>query len=213
MTRIGIVEDHPLFSQALQELFATLPSLKFSFVASSAEECLSLLRNHPVDLLLVDLQLKSMGGLDLIKQILAHGESINCVVISMHPEEIWGERALRAGAKGYISKSEPPNVILDKIRLVLKGGLAFSEGLKENILMGMSQTVKRGELYHELTDRELEVFQYLGRGLTTRKIAEKMHLSVKTVETYRERIKRRLNLDNANQLLQQASLFVARNSG
>lgn len=214
MIRAGIVEDHPLFGQAIMELISTIPDLTVLLQTDSAEGCLAALRNTALDLLLIDLQLKGINGLELLKMLHQNHSHIRVIIISMHPEETWGERVLRAGARGYISKTDTPKSILRAIGDVLDGKLAYSDKLKEMILM--DQCKNRSTVvdsFQKLTDRELEVFYLLGLGQTTRSIAEKLHLSVKTVETYRERIKHRLNLSNSNQLLQQASLWVARCNG
>src|SRR5205807_786025 len=153
---------------------------------------------------IVDISLKGSSGLELVKELRALNIDVPLLVLSMHEESLYAERALRAGAQGYVMKQEASHNILDAIRAVLKGETVVSPLMKERLL----RQVVRGETprfpMQRLSDRELEVFQLIGQGFATSHIAQKLCLSVKTIETYREKIKQKLGLDNAGELLQQA---------
>jgi DNA-binding NarL/FixJ family response regulator len=157
----------------------------------------------------VDVALGDADGLDLVKQIASRWPSIFVIVLSMHSDKLYGERALRAGAHGYIMKQEPPEKVVEAIRRVRDGGVAVSDELQARWL----QRIVKGKSYEQsaietLTDRELAVFRLVGKGQSTRDIAEHLHLSVKTIESYRENIKEKLGLSSATELIQQATLWV-----
>src|SRR5947207_12718995 len=173
---------------------------------------MSLIRQLKPDLAIVDLSLPGANGIELIKNIRAEFQKLPVLVLSMHDESLYAERALRAGAQGYVMKQEASHNILDAIRAVLKGETVVSPLMKERLL----RQVVRGETprfpMQRLSDRELEVFQLIGQGFATSHIAQKLCLSVKTIETYREKIKQKLGLDNAGELLQQAIVWGKSNA-
>jgi DNA-binding NarL/FixJ family response regulator len=151
-----------------------------------------------------------MSGLELIKHIHAIKPDVLTLVVSRHDEALYAERAIRAGARGYVMKLEAGQVIVKAIRRVLNGGVYVSEEINERLLMGLASgmdTVAKSP-FDLLSDRELEVFELTGRGYGTRDIAERLHLSVKTVESYRARIKNKLNLSSAAELMQHAVQWV-----
>jgi len=151
-----------------------------------------------------------MSGLELIKHLHAVDPGLPVLVVSRHDESLYAERALRAGARGYVMKLEAADVIVDAVRRVVRGGVYVSPAINERLLLGMAQgsSLARSTPIDLLSDRELEVFEMTGRGLATRDIAERLHLSVKTVESYRARIKSKLNLNTAAEFMQHAVQWV-----
>jgi DNA-binding NarL/FixJ family response regulator len=162
------------------------------------------------DIAVVDISLPGMSGLELIKHMQVLAPNVRVLVVSRHDEALYAERAIRAGARGYVMKLEAGDVIVKAVRRVLGGGLYVSEEINERLLMGMlsgREALAMSPL-EVLSDRELEVFELTGRGINTREIAERLHLSVKTVESYRARIKTKLDLNNATELMQHAVQWV-----
>ena len=166
-------------------------------------QALDLLDAARPDAAIVDLNLKDMSGLDLIRALHARRPEMAILVLSMHEESLYAERALRAGAKGYLMKSEAVAKVVEALRQVAQGQVYAGQGLTSKLLKRLTQTPARPEAspMERLSDRELEVFQFLGQGLTTRRIAERLGRSIKTIETYRENIKRKLDLKNAVELV------------
>ncbi len=209
--RILIVDDHPLVRKGLALTLEAEPDLEVCAQAASAEEALSLLDKVQPDLAIVDISLPGMSGLELIKHLQAWKQHLPVLVISRHDEALYAERAIRAGARGYVMKVEAVEVIVKAVRRVLAGGLYVSEELSERLLLSMTghrRALETRSPVELLSDRELEVFELTGRGLTTREIAERLHLSVKTVESYRARIKAKLGLRTAAELMQHAVQWV-----
>ncbi|CAM3307582.1 response regulator transcription factor [Rhodothermus bifroesti] len=209
--RILIVDDHPLVRKGLALTLEAEPDLEVCAQAASAEEALGLLDKVQPDLAIVDISLPGMSGLELIKHLQAWKQHLPVLVISRHDEALYAERAIRAGARGYVMKVEAVEVIVKAVRRVLAGGLYVSEELSERLLLSMTghrRALETRSPVELLSDRELEVFELTGRGLTTREIAERLHLSVKTVESYRARIKAKLGLRTAAELMQHAVQWV-----
>lgn len=178
--------------------------------ASSAEEGLSLIEQLNPDVAAIDISLPGMSGLELVKQLHAIRPDVKTLVVSRHDESLYAERAIRAGARGYVMKLEAGDVIVKAVRRIVNGGIYVSEEINERLLLGMAsghEGLAQSPL-DILSDRELEVFELTGRGYGTRDIAERLHLSVKTVESYRARIKVKLNLGNAAELMQHAVQWV-----
>jgi len=186
------------------------PDLTVCGQAADAEEALAMLDSVEPDLAIVDISLPTMGGLELIKHMQALYPDMRTLVVSRHDETLYAERAIRAGARGYVMKLEAGNLIVKAVRRVLSGGIYVSEEINERLLLGLVSG--RPQLTQSplevLSDRELEVFELTGRGLGTREIAERLHLSVKTVESYRARIKDKLSLKSASELMQHAVQWV-----
>jgi DNA-binding NarL/FixJ family response regulator len=208
--RVYLVDDHPMVRERLAHLIDQQADLQICGEAGDVAEALEGIERLRPDIAIVDLSLKNSSGLDLIKDLKARESAVPVLVLSMHDESLYAERVLRAGAMGYVSKQENTRSILAAIRRVLDGGIHVS-----NDLAGL--LVKRlvGGLHGSgvspvarLADRELEVFQLIGRGQSTRKIAENLNLSIKTVESYRARIKEKLQIDDGVQLLQRAMRWV-----
>jgi DNA-binding NarL/FixJ family response regulator len=208
--RLMIVDDHPIVRQGITRLINYEEELFVCGEAGNAKEALELVEKEKPDLVIVDISLKGRSGLELIKDLRMRYQELPVLVVSMHDESLYAERVLRAGAKGYIMKQEPPEKVLDAIRQVLSGKIFVSEKMREKMLqryvLGSSQ--KNISAVDRLSDRELEVFRLIGKGMGTRLIAKELDLSIKTVETYREHIKEKLNLENSSKLLQYAIDWV-----
>jgi DNA-binding NarL/FixJ family response regulator len=198
--RIFIVDDHPLVRSGLRLLIEHEPDLEVCCEAGSTSEAMRVIARHLADLAIIDISLPDGSGLDLVKRLQAHYPEIPILVSSMHDEDLFAERALQAGAKGYINKQEAAETVIYAIRLLLKGKLYLSERL-----LGRQQEDTAGSVsptgqapIERLSNRELEVFQLIGQGLGSGELADKLHLSIKTIETYRANIKKKLNLRTAN---------------
>jgi DNA-binding NarL/FixJ family response regulator len=205
--RVVLIDDHSLVRDGLSGL---LSSRNYVIVASAgtAPEGLEAVRKQDPDLVILDLSLVQTDGLELIKQIKVERPKLPVLVISMHDETIYAERVLRAGARGYIMKKEPSDKIFEAISQILRGEIAVSDRVKQQML-SMASNGRRTEenvnsAFDRLSDRELQVFQLLGNGIRTREIAAQLHLSVKTVESYRENLKVKLNLPDGVALVRHA---------
>ena len=205
--RILIVDDHPIVRQGVRFVIEQEPDLRICAEAESATEALHLLQQHKPDLAVVDISLKGTDGLELTKWIRAQDEHLPVLIMSMHDESLYAERVLRAGAHGYVMKAEVADNIVIAIRKVLKGEIYLSEKVGQNILQEVSgrNTGMEHSPIRELSDRELEVFRLIGQGHGTRDIAAQLHLSIKTIETYRSHIKDKLGLGSATQLVRYAA--------
>ena len=208
-----MVDDHPLLRCGLVEMIGKDPGLLLCGEADSpGTTILAVDSDPPPDLVILDLMLGHADGLELIKQIRALRPGILILVISMHSELIYAERALRAGASGFIMKDEPPSEVLAAVRAVLAGGIYLSGRMR--VLLsekGLAPDPFRflvPQASPPLSDRELHVFRLLGAGLATKQVADALHLSVKTIETYRENLKIKLRLANARELLSAAKQWV-----
>jgi len=214
-SRVLIVDDHPLMRGGLVQLIAKEPRLTLCGEADSVgTTILAVDDDPPPDLVILDLMLGHEDGLELIKQIRALRPGILILVISMHDEWIYAERALRAGASGYIMKKEPSAEVLAAVRAVLRGEVYLSGRMRVLLAeKGLAPEPCRAlvpQANPPLSDRELHIFQLIGAGLATKQIAEALHLSVKTIETYRENLKTKLRLRNAPELLRSAKAWVDR---
>jgi len=198
-----LVDDHSLVRKGLAELIDDEHDLEVCGQAADASTALTLTRRLQPDLVIIDLMLREGTGLELIKQIAALDPDIKMIVCSMHDEALYAERVLAAGAMGYVSKQEPSRVVLEAIRGVLSGRIYASEDVADRLLRRVSGRTgdQQGNPVDALSDRELEVLNLLGKGLNTRAIADQLKLSTKTIDTYREHIKAKLGLKNANELL------------
>jgi DNA-binding NarL/FixJ family response regulator len=203
--RILLVEDHPIVRQGLAQLLGQTSDLE---VCSFAEDCLSALRavkTENPDMAIVDISLQSADGLDLVKDLRAGKHYLPVLILSMHQESVYAQRAMRAGAQGYVMKGEPTPRLLAAVRKVLSGGLSFSEEVTSELLrrqIGGEPAILSPIEF--LTDKELQIFRFIGQGRTTREIAELLHRSVKTIEAHRENIKLKLGIKKSPQLVRAA---------
>jgi DNA-binding NarL/FixJ family response regulator len=207
---ILIVDDHPIFRHGLGQLISQEDDLEVCGQAEDYHSAIKAVDTLKPDMIIVDITLKDMSGIDLIKEVHKYRKSMPMLVISMHDELLYAERAFRAGAKGYVMKQEASESVVQAIRQVLSGGIYASKRVTENILTRVIEGA--GEPSESplkaLTDREVDVFQLIGEGLSISEIGHRLHLSVKTIGTYRERIKEKLNLKNATELLRYALNWV-----
>ncbi len=213
---IVIVDDHPLMRKGLALTLDSDPKYEVIEQLERGEELIQRLDELSPDLIIVDVSLPGMSGLELVKHIISQKEDQKMLVVSRHDESLYAERVIRAGAKGYVMKLEASEVLLKAVRKVMNGSIYVSEEVSERLLLGMARGQKEvmESPIEKLSDRELEVFELTGKGNSTRDIAEKLHLSVKTVESYRARIKTKLNLKNATELMVHAVKWVeTENSG
>lgn len=206
--RIVLVDDHPVVRMGLSMLIDAEPDLAVCGHAEDVDEALRVVAAQSPDLVLVDLSLRGSSGLDLVKDLARAGH--RTLVVSMHEAPTWAERALAAGARGYVLKSEAGRVVVQAIRKVRAGRVFLSESIADALLehrvAGAADDPARR--IAALTDRELEVLSRIGAGLTTQQIGAELQLSPKTVQTYRERIKRKLALDSAAALSREATRWV-----
>lgn len=210
---IYLVDDHPLMRKGM----AMTLDLEIDFeVVGQSESAEEALREIPVkkpDLAILDISLPGMNGIELIKNLLALLPDLKILIVSRHEEELYAERAIRAGARGYLMKLEASDTLVTASRRVLSGNLYLSDQIGSAMIMKLAGG--KGESADDplqlLSDRELEVFELTGKGLGTQEIASKLHVSVKTVESYRARIKEKLDLKSANDLLRRAVQWTDRN--
>lgn len=203
--RIAIVDDHPLVRERLIEIFNREPDLTVCGEAEDRAQAMTLVRDALPDLVIVDLTLKDSDGLELIKDLRARWPKLAVLVVSMHDESLYAERVIRAGAKGYITKQEATQNILVAVRRVLSGEVYLNDKAANSLIKRLSHHENTKATPAEaLADRELQVFELTGHGLNTRQIADRLHIGFKTVETYRARIREKLNLKDSTELLQSA---------
>ncbi len=209
--RVLIVDDHPIVRQGLRRLLEGEPDLEVCGEAESVRDAKALVRELHPDIVIVDISLKQGDGLELLKDIRAHYPSMPVLVLSMHDEAVYAERMLSAGASGYIMKHAASDQFLIALRRVLDGGIYVSEAVGNSMI----EKFAAGAAYvsanpvGSLTNRELQVLHMIGKGLSTRQTADALNLSIKTVESHRQRIKRKLSLTNSAQLMQYAVNWYA----
>ena len=208
-----IVDDHPLMREGLIRLINSQPDLIVCGEAATAHQALKSIPVLKPDVVILDLTLAGSDGLDLIKNMKLRSLKSLILVLSAHDESLYAERALRAGAKGYIMKEEAAKDVLKAIHRILDGEIYLSEKMSAKMLHKVAEGKLDAKTLPEgaLSDRELQVFQLIGRGRGTRQIAEELHISAKTVESYRAHIKVKMNLTNAHELTQHAVHWVETN--
>ncbi|MGA7276251.1 MAG: response regulator transcription factor [Candidatus Udaeobacter sp.] len=212
-SRVVVIEDHPVLRDALQQLIDGQPDLACVGVADSTSEAKRLVEQCNPDLMVLDLRLKAGDALDLVKSLRVEKPDLKVLVLSQYDELIFAERALRAGAFGYIMKENATDEVLRALRKVLAGELYFSERVAAAVVqrtLREKPSASRAGI-ELLSDRELQVFQLLGASYSPREIAEQFHLSRKTIETHCEKIKHKLSLHNAAELKQFAQKWAAEN--
>lgn len=202
--RILLVDDHPLLREGIAQLINEQPDLVVCGEAEDRSSALTLLEKTHPDLAVVDISLKNQSGLELIKDFKVQAPQLLILVLSMHDESLYAERALRAGARGYIMKREASLKVLEAIRQILAGKVYLGEKIVAGILDKVSGRPPASALSSlaALTDRELEVLLLIGKGYGSQQIAQQLHISIKTVETHRANIKLKLKLENSGALLQ-----------
>ena len=208
--RVLLIDDHPLLRKGLAQLINQEPDLIVCGEAEEAPKAFEAVGVLSPDVALVDISLKGGNGLELIKNLKARYPDLPLLVLSMHDETLYAERALRAGSLGYIMKEEALEKVLTALRQVIAGEIFLSERMKARLLNQLlgGNIKEGGSSIDSLSDRELEVFRLIGEGRGTRQIAEELRLSVRTVEAYREYIKNKLNLKNGTELVQHAFQYV-----
>ena len=212
--RVLIVDDHPAVREALAIRVSMQPDLELCGEAADVADALQVAATTNPEVAVIDIGLKTGSGIDLIKRLKVRNPDVRMVVWSMHSEELYAERALRAGAAGYITKEEATGKIIEAIRQVLDGKLYLSPAMTEKLLkraVGQEDGKPNHSAVDSLSDRELEVFRRIGQGLKTQDIAAHLHLSVKTVETYRTRIREKLDLSDGTELTRSAVQWVLEN--
>ena len=205
--RVLIVDDHPIVRQGLKGLISQAPDLVVCGEAETIFDALKAIEQLKPDVAVIDISLnKGESGVDLIKDIRIRYPDLPVLTLSMYDEAIYAERVLRAGGRGYVTKDEAAEHVLQAIRKVLKGQIFLSERMSAKMLSKLvgGRTEAAGLSIDRLSDRELQIFELIGRGVSTRMIAETLHLSIKTVESHRANIKEKLQIDNTTELLQQA---------
>jgi DNA-binding NarL/FixJ family response regulator len=212
-TKIIIVEDHEVFRLGIKELINHEPDLIVSGEADDVNAARDLILKLNPDMAIVDITLKKSNGIDLIKEMNTSHKNMKILVLSMHDELLYAERSLQAGAQGYIMKQETSRSIVKAIRHILNGNIYVSDNIMDNLLKRVrsGQDPLEKSPVNNLSDREFAVLRLIGEGKSTGEIAEQMNLSVRTISTYRERIKEKLQLKNAAELMRFAICWVEDN--
>ena len=210
--RVFVVDDHPLVRESLTTLIARQPDLSVCGEAANSSSAFNALIRHGADVVVADLSLPGESGLELIKRIGALKPTPRVLVVSMHDESFYAERALRAGAKGYVMKHETTDRVVAAIRAIVRGETYLSGALaghlaRKFVAAGGANDISVAGL---LTDRELQTFELLGRGYDTRRIAQQLHVSMKTVQAHSATIKTKLGLETMNELIREAVRWVER---
>ena len=208
-SRVVLVDDHPIVRAGIAQLLESQNAHSVVAECGGIQEAMDAVAVHTPDLVIVDVRLGDEDGLELVKRLVLRDPELRILVLSMHDEKLFAERAMRAGARGYMMKNHDPDHLLHAVREVLAGRRAVSPQVQATLLQ-QSLTPSRSGAHgmDALTDRELEVFGLIGRGKENREIAAALQLSVRTVQTYRDRIKTKLGVEGRGELLQRAVLWV-----
>jgi len=204
--KVLLVDDHPITRQGMKALVNQQPNLDVCGEADNAAYAIELVGRLQPDLAIVDIALKTTNGIELTKNIKVHAPNLPVLIVSMHDEGLYAERALRAGAMGYLMKQEASEKIIAAIQRLLQGEIYLSDKIKEKMLHRFVNKKGEGMVFSidTLSDREMEVFQLIGNGYSTRQIAQKLNLSSKTIDSYREHLKLKLNLESGAELVRHA---------
>lgn len=213
--RVYLIDDHPAVREAIRDTVEGSIDMEVCGEASTAEEAFSQIEELRPDVAIVDISLNDAHGLDLVQNVRSQCPDVEMMVFSMYDEHVYAERAIRAGASGYLMKSEPTKNILDAIRAVNDGEIYLSRKMSSQILnkVAMGRTSEPRFAIDELTDREMAVFQMLGEGYSVEDIEDRLNLSRKTIETYRRRAKEKLGFDTVSELLRYAVQWTYRQGG
>lgn len=208
--RVAIVDDHTLMREGMKMFVENLEGFACAWTAGEAQDALRLLETDLPDALVVDITLPGRNGLELIKDVRALHPDLPVLVVSMHDETLYAQRALKAGAKGYVMKDAPHGAFEKALRRILAGGIALSERMSETILLAFSSGSNPGPdgAIHHLSDREFEVFQLIGEGRSTSQIAEALRISPKTVDVHKLKIRQKLKLTEGTSLTSFAIRWV-----
>ena len=209
-TTILIVDDHPMLRRGLAALIESEPDLAVCAEAATCGAALEAIRERQPDLVIVDLALDGSDGLDLVKDMKTRHPKIPALVLSMQDEAVYAARSLRAGARGYVTKQELADTVLAAIRRLLDGETFMSDKLKARLAAKYvsGRTLETDSPLGALSDRELQVFRLIGQGRSTRQIAKRLQLSIKTIESHREHIKQKLTVESAAELAHRATQWV-----
>lgn len=209
-SKILIVDDHPIFRMGMRELINQEEDFTVCAVAEDIEEARRAFSETAPDMAIIDVALGEENGLDLVKEISTVQKDFPMLVLSMHDESVWAERAIRTGASGYVMKKEASESVINALRNMRTGKIHVSSNMVSLLLnkLQLDPDKQSTVIEERLTARELEVFRLIGAGLSTREIAEQMILGIKTIGTYRDRIKQKLNLKNAAELTRRAVLWT-----
>jgi DNA-binding NarL/FixJ family response regulator len=210
LIKIIIVEDHPIFRMGMKEMIDSEKDLTVIGEAENVTEAIDLIKKKSPDLVIVDLSLKDSNGIELVKEINNNYKNISSLVLSMHDESLHAERCIMAGAKGYIMKQEASESVITAIRHIMSDKIYVSPDIMSNILnkfQTQPNLVNESPL-KQLTNRELEIFQLIGLGMSSKDIAIQLMISIKTVGTYRERIKGKLGLKHGEMLVRHAVIWA-----
>jgi DNA-binding NarL/FixJ family response regulator len=201
---VAIVDDHPLVREGLAARIASQPDMEVCGEAADIESALELVVSKRPSLVIVDIALKDGHGIDLIKRIVGAGVNTRMLVVSAYEESFFAERALRAGALGYINKQELQGKVVEAMRTVLRGDRYLSTAMAQRLIaQAIGSRVTHGGT-ETLTDREMQIFQLIGRGKSTREIARELNVSVHTIDSHREHIRTKLDLRTGTELIQRA---------
>jgi len=208
--KIVLVDDHPVVREGLAQFINSEPDLFVCAIANDAGEAMQVIAQQSPSLVVTDLSLSGRLGLELVKELAAKYPTIHVLVLSIHDEELWAERVLRAGAEGYIMKSQATAQIVAAIRRILNGGIWVSPRVNETLLQKQIRSHKpmKGTPLDQLSDRELEVFHCIGRGMSMKEIADAFCLSSKTVEVHRDHAREKLGLKSSAELVRYAVSYV-----
>lgn len=208
--KVFLVEDHPITREGLAQFINSQPGLEVTGHAASAVQALAGIRKRTPQLVVVDIALPGANGIELIKHLKAAHPAIPILVLSSHDESLYAERALKAGANGYVMKDASTGELMIAIREVLRGGIHLSDPMQSKLLAKhlRGAGARSGSDLDLLSDRELEVFHLIGAGRTTRQIAQDLNISVSTVETYRAHLKEKLHVHNGVELMRRAVEWV-----
>lgn len=209
-SKIYILDDHPIVIEGLKKLIDSQEDMQVIGSAEDANTALLQIAKLKPEIVILDITLKDRSGVDLIKKLKATHEGIQIIVYSMHDENVYAERCLRAGAMGYVMKAEQPTRVIQGIRQIASGSFFFSAALLGSIVSGGSTRggASRGEPARMLSDRQLEIFEMVGRGCDSHSMAEKLGLSAKTVDAHKANIRQKLGLASARELLMEAVRWV-----
>lgn len=203
--KVMIVDDHPLVREGIKGLIEREPDLVVSAEATGASDAFVELQRDKPDLVIVDLALADGDGLELIERFRRYDPELKMIVVTMRDERLFGERVMRAGALGYVSKQAAPDILIDALRKTLRGEPFLSAEMVEQIFgRARGEGAANHSMFERLTNRELQVLRLIGQGLSTVGIADELHLSPKTIETHRAKIKRKLGVNSAADLVRQA---------